>query len=113
MQSVVEIMERELPCPVYARGHRLGEECAVYSFNTTMYNAARREARMQVKIAAASMLRGLELERALDEALVTKGDAPLTASCLSCQRNGGGWLEDGDFHIRIAYYDLVFRVPRA
>ena len=109
MQSIIELMDAALPCPVYARGHPLGEECALYNFNTTQFNGSKREARMQVKIAARTMARVLELERLLDAALVPKGEEPLTATCTACARNGGGWLEDGDWHIRIAYYDMVFR----
>ena len=35
LQSIIELMDAALPCPVYARGHPLGEECALYNFNTT------------------------------------------------------------------------------
>lgn len=113
MQSIVDIMATALPCPVRANTGRLGAEVAEYAFNTTLYNGARREARMKVQICARTMARGLQLEKLLDEALVKQGDRPLTPTCVSCQRNGGGWLVDGDWHIRIAYYDLILRVPRA
>ena len=109
MQSVIAVMRAALPCAVRANTGKLGEEVCEYAFNTTLYNGARREARMKVQIAARTMARGLALEGLLDEALVTRGDAPLTGTCLSCRRNGGGWLVDGDWHIRIAYYDLVLR----
>ena len=109
MQSIVRLMETALPCRVRARGHPLGEECAVYNFNTTFFNGSRREARLQVRIAAKTMERGLALEPLLDAALVHRGEEPLTGSCTACERNGGGWMEDGDWHIRIAYYDMVFR----
>ena len=109
MESVIAIMDEALPCPVRARGADKGAECAVYNFNTTVYNGARREARMKVQLYAKSMLRGLELEKQLDEALVTVSERPLTATVTRCERNGGGWLEDGDWHVRIAYYDLTMR----
>ena len=32
-----------------------------------------------------------------------------TPSVTAGERNGGGWLIDGDWHIRIAYYDFVIR----
>lgn len=109
MQTIVDIMATALPCKVRANTGRLGEEVAEYVFNTTAYTGARREVRMKVQICARTMTRGLELERLLDEALVKVGERPLTATCVSCTRNGGGWLVDGDWHIRIAYYDMVFR----
>lgn len=109
MQSIVSLMTAALPCRVRANTGNLGEEVAEYAFNTSLYNGARREARMKVQICARTMARGLALEKLLDEALVKAGDLPLTPTCVSCQRNGGGWLVDGDWHIRIAYFDLVFR----
>ena len=109
METIVRLMDAALPCKVRANGEAKGEECAVYTFNTTYYNGARREARMKVQIAARTMARGIELEEALDRALVKAGELPLTETCVYCQRNGGGWLADGDWHIRIAYYDMIFR----
>lgn len=118
MESVVNLMETVLDaagCRLYARGADLpsGDQSrAVYNFNTTFFNGARREARLKVNIWAKTMLSGLTLERILDEALVRPGERALTDTCVSCVRNGGGWLEDGDWHIRIAYYDLILRAPR-
>jgi len=109
MESVIRIMEAALPCPLYARGADKGGERAVYNYNTTTYNAARRETRMKVNIYAATMARAIELERLLDQALVTKSETPLTATVTRCERNGGGYLEDGDGHVRIAYYDFTLR----
>lgn len=109
MQTIVDIMATALPCPVRANTGRMGAEVAEYVFNTTLYDGSHREARMKVQICARTMARGLELEQLLDRALVKTGELPLTSTCVSCQRNGGGWLVDGDWHIRIAYYDFVFR----
>lgn len=109
MQSVIRLMTDALPCRVRANTGKLGEEVAEYGFNTTIFTGSRREARMKVQICARTMARGIELENLLDAALVKPGDLPLTPTCVSCQRNGGGWLVDGDWHIRIAYYDLVLR----
>lgn len=116
MESVVALMADALEaagCTLYARGADKGQtERATYNFNTTTYNGSRREVRLKVQIYAAMMTRGLELEKILDEALVKTGERSLTPTVTACARNGGGWLEDGDGHIRIAYYDLVLRVPR-
>lgn len=113
MQSVVDLMEQALAaegCPLYARGadKRSGER-VVYNFNTTLYNGSRREVRMKLHIYAPTMMRGVALEALLDETLVQKGERSLTPTVTACARNGGGWLEDGDGQIRIAYYDLVLR----
>lgn len=113
MESVVALMDAALAaehCQLYARGaDKTGGERVVYNFNTTWYNGGRREARMKLQIYAPTMARGLELETLLDGLLVKKGDRALTPSCTACTRNGGGWLEDGEGQIRIAYYDLIFR----
>lgn len=37
------------------------------------------------------------------------GDAPLTGSAPVCRLNGGGWLSDGERHVRIAYYELILK----
>lgn len=109
MLSIVEIMTQAVTCPVIANENdELGEYC-VYSYETTYYNGARRDVRLKVSIFADTMARGVELETALDQALVTLGEDPLTDTCTRCVRNGGGWLIDGDRHIRIAYYDLTLR----
>ena len=114
MQSVVNLMDAALsalqpPVPLIANEGKHGRECVEYTFNTTYYNGARREARMKLNIVAASMARGLELEKMMDELLARRDETPLTASVTAGERNGGGWLIDGDWHIRIAYYDFVIR----
>lgn len=109
MQSVIALMAAGLPCRVRANADDLKDEGVVYAFNTTMYNGSRRDARMKLHIYAATMARGLEIEDMIDRLLVKKGERRLTPTVTSCAHNGGGWLEDGDRHIRIAYYDLVLR----
>lgn len=109
MRSIVDIMDAAVSCPVVANQNDALEECCVYSFETTYYNGARREARLKVSVFSDTMARGIEIEEALDKALVTMDETPLTESCTRCVRNGGGWLADGDRHIRIAYYDLTLR----
>lgn len=114
MQSIVNLMDAALsaldpPVPLVANRGDWGGECVEYTFNTTFYNGARREARMKLHIVAGTMERGLLIEQMLDELLVRKDETPLTDTVTACERNGGGWLEDGDWHIRIAYYDMVIR----
>lgn len=109
MQSIIALIQSALPCPVAANRTRNTGECCVYDFYYTSYNGSRREARLKASIFAADMERGLELEGMLDSALVKRGEEPLTATVTSCTRNGGGWLTDGDRHIRIVYYDIVMR----
>lgn len=115
MDNIVTLMAEALEpleCPLYANEAKKAGECVVYTFNTTYYNAARRETRMKLHIAADTMKRSLELEEALDRALVPMGEGPVTQGVTSSVRNGGGWLIDGDMHIRIAYYDFVLRPER-
>lgn len=109
MNTVISIMKSALPCPVYVNRTRNLGECCVYDYNTTSWNGSRRVVRMKTYIYAASMERGLELQDMLDKALVPIGDNHLSHTATSCVRNGGGWLMDGDRHIRIAYYDITLR----
>lgn len=109
MTSVVERIREALPCPVYANDTDVLGECAVYDFSTAAYDGAKRRTRLKVHLFAGSMERGIELETRLDEALVSLKEAPLTPTVTSCARNGGGWLKDGDRHVRIAYYDITLR----
>jgi hypothetical protein len=113
MKSLVEIIEKAMPCPVYANETTDRGECMVYDMYTTTFDAAKRNIRMKVNIYAATMERGVELENILDEALVQRGESPLTETVTGCARNGGGWLKDGDRHVRIAYYDIVLRRKRS
>lgn len=109
MNSVISIMKNALPCPVYANRTRDLGECCVYDWNTTSFNGTRRTVRMKTQIFAATAERGLELQDMLDRALVPIGDKHLSNTVTSCERNGGGWLNDGDRHVRIAYYDITLR----
>lgn len=109
MQSVIGIMEAALDCPLDANETRETGECAVYDQYTTGYDGIKRNVTLKVRIFARTMKRALEHEAALDRALVTPGDAPLTPTILSCRRNGGGWIRDGERHCRIAYYELVLK----
>ena len=114
MQEIVDLMaealqQMETPVELVANRADYGNECVEYTFNTTFFNGARRDVRMKLHIVAATMTRGLEIEQLLDEALVPKREAPLARGATACARNGGGWLVDGDWHIRIAYYDITLR----
>ncbi len=114
MQSIINLMDEALSAlspavKLVANEGRHGEECVEYTFNTMTFNGSRREARMKLYIVAATMARGLEIEGVLDALLVKKGEKTVTASVTACERNGGGWLIDGDWHIRIAYYDMTIR----
>ena len=117
MQEIVDLMaealqQMETPVELVANRADYGEECVEYTFNTTFFNGARREVRMKLHVVAATMERGLEIEELLDRLLVRKRETPLLPGVTACTRNGGGWLIDGDWHIRIAYYDFTLRVPR-
>ena len=109
MNTVIEIMKNARPCPVRANLTRNLTELCVYDYNTTSFNGSRRVVRMKTYIYAATMERGLELQEMLDKALIPIGDKHLSHTATSCVRNGGGWLTDGDRHIRIAYYDITLR----
>ena len=109
MNSVITIMQSALPCPVRANRTRNLGECCVYDWNTTSFNGTRRTVRMKTYIYADTMERGIELQNLLDRALVPIGDNHLSRTATNCARNGGGWLMDGDRHVRIAYYDITLR----
>lgn len=109
MQSFLKKMREALPCPLIANRTDYGGECVIYDVNTISYDKIKRQARVKATIVADTMARGLKLEAMLDEALVTLGDNPLTETVTTCARNGGGWLEDGDRHIRIAYYEMTIK----
>lgn len=110
MDEILDRMEAALgECPLVANVTESLAECATYDQYTTAYDGIKRAVTMKVRIFAATMARALELESALDHALVTPGDLPLTNTCLRCRRNGGGWINDGDRHCRIAYYELLIK----
>ena len=110
MQSALKLMTEALgSCPLVANVTENMGECTTYDVTVTDYDGITRRLTMKVRIFTATMLRGLELETALDRALVVPGDRPLTETVLSCVRNGGGWLNDADRHIRICYYDMLIK----
>lgn len=111
MNSFIEIMRKTLsPIPLLAnRTAYKGGECVIYDVTTLSYDKLKRSVRVKASIVADTMERALEIENQLDEALVTLGDNPLTDTVLSCTHTGGGWMNDGDRHIRIAYYEATIR----
>lgn len=114
MKSIVSLMKTALgKVPLYANTAKKAGECVVWTFNTTYCNGARKEARMKLNIAAETMERAIELEDLLDRALVPTDEKPLTPTVTSAVRNGGGWILDGDMHVRTAYYDFVLRPERS
>ena len=106
---MIDRVEAALGCPLDANVTSERGECATYDVTTTAYDGIKRNVTLKVRIYAMTMKRALELETALDRALVTPGDAPLTPTVPSCRRNGGGWINDGNRHCRIAYYELVIK----
>ena len=112
MRELIDRLETALAalgCPLYANHTDNLGECAVYKFYTAADNGSRRENSLQLYIRAESMARGLLLEEAADRAIVPLGERPVTSGVTGAARNGGGSMEDGDRHIRIAYYSIVTR----
>ena len=112
MQELIDRLEAALAalgCPLYANHTDNLGECAVYKFYTAADNGSRKEISLQLYVRAESMARGLLLEEAADRAVVPLGERPVTSGVTGAARNGGGSMEDGDRHIRIAYYNIVTR----
>lgn len=110
MKSFIAKMRAALaPVPLLANHTGYGGECVIYDVTTLSYDKLKRTVRVKATIVADTDKRALELEGKLDEALVTLGDNPLTDTVTASERNGGGWVADGDRHIRIAYYEIVIR----
>lgn len=110
MKSFIAAMRKCIqPIPLIANRTGYSGECVLYDVNTLSYDKAKRTARIKATIVADSMARALEIENKLDSALVTLGDVPLTDTVTASIRSGGGWMQDGDRHIRIAYYEIVIR----
>ena len=109
MLAMIDRLANALPCPLVAREAQLTGEGAVYNFNTTFFNGARRTARMKLNVYAKTMARAIEIEDAADAAMCTLSETPIATGCTACVRNGGGWYEDGEWQVRVAYYDLTLR----
>lgn len=109
MQSVIKIMEQALSCELTANRATKLDECAVYDYYSTSWDGVKRAIMLKVSIFAATMQRAAELQTALERALVTPGDKPLTETALNCRQNGGGWLIDGSRHCRISYFELIIK----
>ena len=109
MQSVIKIMEQALSCELTANRATKLDECAVYDYYSTSWDGVKRAIMLKVSIFAATMQRAAELQTALERALVTPGDRPLTETALTCRQNGGGWLMDGSRHCRISYFELIIK----
>ena len=110
MKSLIKLMRTAIaPIPLDANKTEHLSDVVVYDLTTLSYDKLKRSVRVKASIVADTMERALEIENQLDEALVTLGDNPLTDTVLSCAHTGGGWMNDGDRHIRIAYYEATIR----
>ena len=110
MNSFIQRMRACIaPVPLVANRAREGGERVIYDVNTLSYDKIKRNVRVKATIVADTDARALEIETKLDSALVTLGDNPLTDTGAASLRSGGGWMTDGDRHIRIAYYEIVIR----
>lgn len=110
MKSLIKLMRTAIaPIPLDANKTEHLSDVVVYDLTTLSYDKLKRSVRVKTSIVADTMERALEIENQLDEALVTLGDNPLTDTVLSCTHTGGGWMNDGDRHIRIAYYEATIR----
>lgn len=110
MDEVLALMQKALgTCPLVANLTESLSECAVYDVYTLTYDGIKRSVMLKVRIFTETMARGLELELALDHALVVPGDLRDSRTILACMRNGGGWIGDNDRHCRICYYELTLR----
>ena len=110
MKSLIKLMRTAIaPIPLDANKTEHLSDVVVYDLTTLSYDKLKRSVRVKASIVADTMEHALEIENQLDEALVTLGDNPLTDTVLSCTHTGGGWMNDGDRHIRIAYYEATIR----
>ena len=111
MKSFIKLMRTAIdPVPLIANKTAYGGgDAVVYDLTTISYDKLGRKMRVKATIISDTMEHALDIENKLDEALITFGDKPLTETVLSCSHNGGGWMNDGDRHIRIAYYETTIR----
>jgi hypothetical protein len=111
MKSFIKLMRTAIaPIPLIAnRTGYGGADAVIYDLTTISYDKLKRLMRVKATIVSDSMENALAIENKLDEALVTFGDNPLTDTVLSCSHDGGGWMTDGDRHIRIAYYETTIK----
>lgn len=112
MEELVRLIREALgECPLVANVTWDMEECATYDVTTIGYDGIKRTVSLKVRIFTETLLRGLELEDALDRTLVHPDDRRRSETILRCARNGGGWINDGDRHCRIAYYEVLLSDP--
>ena len=84
MNSFIQRMRACIaPVPLVANRAREGGERVIYDVNTLSYDKIKRNVRVKATIVADTVAASL--------------------------RSGGGWMTDGDRHIRIAYYEIVIR----
>ena len=109
MQSMIDIIAQACPCELTANRGTSLRECAVYDYYSTSWDGVKRGIMLKISVFAATMQRAAEIQSAIECAIVTAGDNPLTQTVLTCRQNGGGWLIDGDRHCRISYFEIVIK----
>lgn len=109
MKEILDRIATAISVPLRAnRTDDLGEG-VIYEWHTLAFDGVKETVRLKLNIVAATMERTLEILDRVNAAIVPMGDAPLTGSAPVCRLNGGGWLADGERHVRIAYYELILK----
>ena len=107
MLSFVAALKTAVNVPLYANQCDDAGTCVVYDLNPLSYDGIKSKWRAKIQIRCNSMAEGLAIQSDISKRLCTVGDNQLTETVLTCRQNGGGWLEDGDKHVRIVYYEFL------
>ena len=107
MKEILDRIATAISVPLRANRTDDLDEGVIYEWHTLAFDGVKETVRLKLNIVAATMERTLEILDRVNAAIVPMGDAPLTGSAPVCRLNGGGWLSDGERHVRIAYYELI------
>ena len=109
MKEILDKIAAAISVPLRANRTDDLDEGVIYEWHTLAFDGVKETVRLKLNIVAATMERTLEILDRVNSAIVPMGDAPLTGSAPVCRLNGGGWLSDGERHVRIAYYELILK----
>lgn len=109
MKEILDKIAAAVSAPLRANSTEDLGRGVIYEWHTVAFDGVKETVRLKLSIVAETMEETLAMLDAVNAAIVPVGDNPLTGRAPVCRLNGGGWLSDGERHVRIAYYELILK----
>lgn len=109
MLNVISKIKEATGLNVYAFAAPRVEECVVYKYTSISDDGVTERARLEVRVIAFTLAEAIEIEKAIKQSLLFKGDGSKIQGIVKIDSNGGGCLEElgsGTIHL-FSNYEIL------